>query len=145
MARMPERILIDTGPIVAILCREDRDHAWCVEKLQALDGELFTCWPVISEAVFLLGGRMDRVHSLLQMLISGAIRCASLGTERELAPWLDNFYQRFGEHGPDLADAALMYLAEREQVKSIFTLDLRDFSIYRTSDNRSLEIIGAAS
>jgi len=145
MARMPECILIDTGPIVAILCREDSGHADCVEKLQALDGELVTCWPVISEAVFLLGGRTDRVQSLLQMLIRGAIRCVSLGTEREVAAWFANFYQRFGEHGPDLADAALMYLAEREHVARIFTLDLRDFSIYRTSDDRALEIVGVAN
>jgi hypothetical protein len=145
MARVPERILNDTGPIVAILCREDREHANCVERLQALDGTLVTCWPVISEAISLLGGRMDRVQSLLQMLISGAIHCVSLGTEQDVAPWLARFYERFGEHGPDLADAALMFLAERENVTKIFTIDLRDFAIYRTSDNRSLEIIGASN
>jgi predicted nucleic acid-binding protein len=72
---MAEPVLIDTGPIVAILCREDADHKRCVENLRAVEGELVTCWPVISEAVFLLGGRTDRVQSLLQMLHSGAIRC----------------------------------------------------------------------
>ena len=70
---MAERVLIDTGPIVAILCREDALHEKCVETLRTLVGELWTCWPVISEAVFLLGGRTDRIQSLLQMLVSGAI------------------------------------------------------------------------
>jgi predicted nucleic acid-binding protein len=139
---MAERVLIDTGPIVAILCREDAEHQRCVEHLTTLDAELYTSWPVISEAVFLLDRRPDRVNSLLQMLITRAIRCVNLGTEEEVTPWLIHFYERFGEHAPDLADAALMYLAERDHVRRIFTLDLVDFSIYRTADNRALEIIG---
>jgi predicted nucleic acid-binding protein len=138
---MAERVLIDTGPIVAVLCREDAQHTTCVQTLRSIEGELYTCWPVISEAVFLLGGRADRIQSLLQMLVSGAIRCESLGTEREAAPWLVNFYGRFGDHAPDLADAVLVYLAEREHVEKVFTLDLRDFAIYRTSDNRALEVV----
>lgn len=138
---MAERILVDTGPIVAILCHEDAEHGRCVERLRSLDGELITCWPVISEAIFLLGGRTDRIQRLLQLLTSGAIRCASLGSERLVGPWLVNFYTRFGEHAPDLADAALMYLAERDQIAKVFTLDFRDFAIYRTSDNRALEVV----
>ena len=57
---MAERVLIDTGPIVAILCREDAGHEKCVEILRVLEAELITCWPVISEAVFLLGGHGSR-------------------------------------------------------------------------------------
>ena len=37
-----------------------------------------------------------------------------------------------------LADAALVHLAERENIDTIFTLDRRDFSIYRTASNRVL-------
>jgi uncharacterized protein len=139
---LAERVLIDTGPIVAILCREDAEHENCIECLRSLDAELDSCWPVISEAVFLLGGRADRVQSLLRMLATGAIHLASLGTDPEVVAWLGGFYERFGEHKPDLADAALMYLAERNRVKKVFTLDFRDFSIYRTSENRALEVVG---
>jgi hypothetical protein len=62
---------------------------------------------VISEAVFLLGGRADRVQALLLMLLSGAIHCESLGTERDVTAWFVKFYERSGDHSPDLADAAL--------------------------------------
>ena len=141
---MAERILIDTGPIVAILCREDAQHEKCVDCLRSIDGELWTCWPVLSEAIFLLEGRADRVQQLLSMLTLGAIRCMSLGSEMHVAPWLASFYERFAEHAPDLADSALVYLAERDQVVKIFTLDLRDFAVYRTSENRALEIIPIA-
>jgi predicted nucleic acid-binding protein len=140
-----EQVLIDTGPIVAILCREDANHAGCVQTLQSINAELVACWPVISEAVFLLGGRIDRVQALFEIFSSGAITIASLGNDRVIVEWLEAFYSRFGQHKPDLADAVLMYLAERDKIQSIFTLDRRDFSIYRTSDNRSLAILGAAN
>lgn len=43
--------------------------------------------------------------------------------------------------GAQLANATLIYLAEREELDTIFTLDRRDFSVYRLSGNRSLHIL----
>ena len=40
-----------------------------------------------------------------------------------------------------LADAALVYLAEREGLDTVFTLDRRDFSVYRFSRNRSFHLL----
>ena len=42
---------------------------------------------------------------------------------------------------PQLADASLVYLAGREQIETIFTLDRRDFSLYRTGGKRSFPIL----
>ena len=39
--------------------------------------------------------------------------------------------------GPNMADAALMYIAEQERFDTVFTLDRRDFSVYRTTDGRA--------
>ena len=136
---MVKAVLIDTGPLVAILCREDAQHETCVQALQGIQQEIVTCWPVITEAVHLLQGRVDRIRSLLMMLASGAISCVEL--PMATVAWLDAFYQRFADQAPDLADAALMYLAERHEIDAIFSLDRRDFTVYRTSANRSLNII----
>lgn len=35
----------------------------------------------------------------------------------------------------------LVYVAERENLDAIFTLDVRDFSVYRTSTGRALRMI----
>ena len=40
-----------------------------------------------------------------------------------------------------LADAALLYLAEREKIDTIFTLDRRDFSVYRSSRKRAFRVV----
>jgi predicted nucleic acid-binding protein len=42
---------------------------------------------------------------------------------------------------PQLADAALVYLAARERIDNIFTLDRRDFLIYRTGRRRAFRIL----
>jgi len=42
---------------------------------------------------------------------------------------------------PQLADACLVYLAHRENIDTVFTLDRRDFSVYRTSRKRPFQIV----
>ncbi len=51
------------------------------------------------------------------------------------------FLERYSSIGVQMADAALMYIAEREDIDTVFTLDRRDFSVYRTTDGRALNII----
>jgi predicted nucleic acid-binding protein len=40
-----------------------------------------------------------------------------------------------------LADSALAYLAECEGIDKVFTLDRRDFPVYRLAGGRSLALI----
>jgi predicted nucleic acid-binding protein len=136
---MARSVLIDTGPMVAILCREDAQHGACVATLKRIDEELVTCWPVVTEAIHLMGPRVDRVQRLLAMLVSGAIHCVDLPLD---APqWLTGFYDRYRDHAPDLADASLVLLAERMGIADVFSLDHRDFAIYRTSHGRALHVL----
>jgi hypothetical protein len=48
---------------------------------------------------------------------------------------------RYSGLQPQLADASLVYLAERENINTIFTLDRRDFSAYRAARKRAFRII----
>lgn len=49
--------------------------------------------------------------------------------------------KRFRKLKPQLADAALVHLAQREKIDTIFTLDRRDFRVYRTRSNRALKLL----
>ena len=42
---------------------------------------------------------------------------------------------------PQLADASLVHLADRESIDTIFTLDRRDFSVYRSARHRRFRLI----
>jgi uncharacterized protein len=134
-------ILVDTGPLVAILSRTDEYHSVCVDALRSLPSPLLTCWPVITEAAWLLRGSPLAVQQLLGSIGGGFLELLPLeGTE---AKAIAAFMMRYETIGPQLADAALVYLANREHLDTIFTLDRRDFSVYRIG-KRAFRIIPEA-
>jgi len=133
------RVLIDTGPLVAVLSRQDTHHRTCVEALRELAAPLLSCWPVITEAAWLLRSSPLAVQQLLNSMHGGFLELLPLaGTEAKAIAAL---MKRYESIRPKLADAALVYLAGRESIDTVFTLDRRDFSIYRPSHKRSFRII----
>ncbi len=136
-----QRVLIDTGPIVAILSKADQHHQRCVAELESLRPPLFTCWPVVTEAQWLLRRDQAAVSGLFRAFGSGLL--ALLTMDETAMPWLEDFLRRYRKLEPDLADATLVHLAEREGITTVFTLDQRDFSVYRYAKTRRLNIIPA--
>jgi hypothetical protein len=134
-------ILIDTGPIVAILSKADQHHQRCLAELANLRSPLFTCWPVVTEAQWLLRRDTRAQAGLFEAFTSGLL--ALLPVEVDAMPKLEAFIRRHRKLQPDLADAVLVHLAGREGIQ-IVTLDQRDFSIYRYKTNRRFKIIPAS-
>jgi predicted nucleic acid-binding protein len=132
-------ILVDTGPLVAVLAKRDQYHTTCVEILKQLHPPLLTCWPVITEAAYLLRQSPAAVQSLFRMLERGFLVLAPL--DADAAPWFAQFFDQYRDQEPQLADAALVYLAERENIDTIFTLDHRHFSVFRLPGNRHLNLL----
>jgi uncharacterized protein len=132
------RVLVDTGPLVAILSSSDEHHEACVEALRNLPGPLLSCWPVITEAVWLLHAYPKAVQRLLASIDGRFLALLPLsGAE---AGGIAEVMKKYQDIRPQLADAALVYLAGREEIDTIFTLDRRDFSVYRTA-RRSFRVV----
>jgi len=131
--------LADTGPLVAILSQNDQYHELCVKTLEDLPGPLLTCWPVITEAAWLLHEYPLAIEKLLRSITDGFLEILPVrGTE---AKGITDVMKRYASLGPQFADAMLVYLANRENISTIFTLDRRDFSVYRTGRKRALRIV----
>jgi uncharacterized protein len=134
-----ERILIDTGPMVALFSEQDAHHQRCSDALAALTPPLFTCWPVVTEAAYLLRKRPDAFYKLLASFDGGLF--ALLTLDADDLPATAALMKRYESSGLQFADAALAHLAERENIRTVFTTDRRDFSLIRLKRNRALAII----
>ena len=131
--------LVDTGPLVAIASARDQHHQICVNQLRLLQPPLLTCWPVITEAAWLLRHHGSAVERLLGSFDVGLLKMLML--DDQAPSWLAAFLRRYRTMGAQIADGALVYLAERERIDTLFTLDRRDFSVYRLGNGRSLRIL----
>jgi predicted nucleic acid-binding protein len=132
------RVLADTGPLVALLDADDADHARCVEAARQLHGELVTTWPVITEAFYLLAPDRRAQDRLLGKVGSGDLVLEMLGPED--IPGIRALLEKYADLPTDLADATLVYLAERDALDTVFTLD-RDFRVYRLRRGKALKVV----
>lgn len=124
-------ILVDTGPLVALIHEDDNEHRICKDTFLTFSEPLGTVWPVLTEAMYLLSFSWDAQNALWEMIQAGAIEILPLGTD-DVAR-MRELMRKYRDLPMDLADAALVRVAERERLRRIFTLDRRDFQIYRPS------------
>ena len=124
-------ILVDTGPLVALIHQDDNEHRICKETFLTFSEPLGTVWPVLTEALYLLNFSWEAQNALWEMIQAGAVEILPLGTD-DVARMRD-LMRKYRDLPMDLADAALVRVAERERLRRIFTLDRRDFQIYRPS------------
>jgi predicted nucleic acid-binding protein len=132
-----ETALCDTGPLVAIIDSNDTAHLRCRAELGRLGGSLVTTWPVLSESFYLL--RKQHLRELLwQFILGGGIEVAD-PTSGEL-PRIRSLMARYADLPMDFADATLVVLGERLNVRRVLTIDRRDFRIYRPKHASVFEI-----
>ncbi len=132
-------ILIDAGPLVAVLHEDDRVHGRCVATLRSIREPMGTVWPVIGEAMFLLRFSWESQDALWNLIATEAIRL--LAMTREDVPRMRELMEKYRDLPMDLADAGLVRIAEREGIRRVFTTDRRDFTLYRPSRIGRFEII----
>ena len=137
---MTPQVLVDTGPLVAILSHDDHYHQACIDQLQTLSPPLLTCWPVLTEAAWLLRRQPDAIQKLFKS-VGGLLHILEL--EDAEAEQVGNIMHQYRDLNAQLADACLVYLAEREGIDTVFTLDRRDFLVYRLKGNQSLKLLPA--
>jgi len=135
-------ILIDAGPLVALISADDRHHASCRATLARIAEPIVTVWPAFTEAMYLLRGPRRAQGVLWQMVLREAITFLPLTIDD--GPRMRELMDKYRDLPMDLADAALVRVAEREKITRIFTLDRRDFTLYRPSGIGRFTILPSA-
>ena len=136
---MTERVLLDTGPMVATLVEADAHHLRCVAQLRELRAPLLTCWPVLTEAAWLLRRHPVALTKLMAAFETGVFELAPLDAS-DIAS-MAAILTKYRTLGVQLADAALLHLASRESIDTVFTLDRRDFEVFRLIGGKRLRLI----
>jgi predicted nucleic acid-binding protein len=133
-------ILTDTGPLVALIDEGEPDHKACVECLPQLIGPMIATWPVVTEAMYLLGdaGGWRAQEALWRMLQQGILEIVLQSSDDYER--MRVLMHKYLDRPMDLADASLVRLAEERRLREVFTLDENDFSTYRIHGRQSFSI-----
>ena len=128
---------MDTGFLVALFHPADRLAPSARAYLKKHRHPLATVAPVIVETCFFLSAREKA--DLLTWAQRGGI--AVLEAPVDCYPALGAIIARHAERDIDLADAALIWLANASGQNCILTVDERDFSAYRLKQGRRFELL----
>lgn len=132
---MPERVAIDTGPLVALLDRREAEHQRAAEFLKGCKGELVTNLAVVTEAMHLLDFAIAGPIILLKMINAGAPKLVHPEDE-DLARAAD-LMQKYADRPMDFTDGLLVAMCERLGIDRIASMDA-DFGIYRLHGRKRL-------
>ncbi|MBZ5614201.1 MAG: PIN domain-containing protein [Acidobacteriia bacterium] len=131
--------LIDTGAILALLDRSDRWHTVCVDAFRQLRLPLLTSEAVLTEVFHLVGDSRHEMEAAWKFVRSGALTLGII--EPAELTHLHSLMSRYWDRPMDFADATLVYLARRESLSVILTVDQTDFATYRIEGKRQFRVL----
>lgn len=135
---MAKTVLVDTGPLVALIDRRDSNHTWASAKMDMFTSPMITCTAVITEAAFLLNKTYNGVENLLSFIDEGIVEVRNPYPQNKDA--IHQFILKYQNISASLADLCLVVMTEQFHTYEIFTID-SDFLIYRDPDGNPLNLI----
>lgn len=131
-------IIVDTGPLVALLNRRDEFHEWAVTSFGTIEPPLLTCEPVLTEAAYLVRKLQGGPQAVIDLVTRGVLR-VSFRVDAELLA-LRTLLVKYASVPMSLADACLVRMVELQPRAAILTLD-QDFRVYRRSGRLTVPVI----
>jgi uncharacterized protein len=134
-------VLADSGPLGALFNRRDRHHLRATEFFRAHGATLrcHTTWEVVSEVMYFLDFSADARGDFLEWLHEGHVRglMSISALDPSDLPGLSALVRKYADLPMDLADASLVWLANKTDIIDIVTIDRADFAVYRTRKRKA--------
>ena len=127
--------ILDAGPLIAAINRQDEHHRWACEVLERLGPPFYSCPEAIAEAAAMTG----RAAAIVEMIESGEIILAFDLAEQTSG--VLSLLKKYGDREMDLADACIVRMTELHRDSSVVTLDRADFSVYRRNGRDIIPLI----
>jgi len=125
---MKNTIIIDTGPIVALLNSKDKYHKKVLNFIKEHDKNFITTWSVITEATHLLRHSVQAQINLLEWIKRGGLDIFDIDI-RDIDEMI-NLTVKYKDLPMDLADCSLVILAQKKNIRDILSID-SDYDVYR--------------
>jgi hypothetical protein len=132
-------LLLDTGALVSLLDRSQREHARCARFFESWPGSVLSTEAVLTEATHLLGRLSGGRRACIDFFLSGGavLVPTTLAALRRARALMDQYASLPMEY----ADATLVGLAEELGSDLVFTTDRRDFGVYRIGGRRPFRVL----
>lgn len=128
-------VIIDTGPLVALLNRREKAHASVASALSTLPAPFFTVEAVLTETLFLLRNISGSASKVLGLVRSGELRLPMRAADE--AAKVEALMTRYADVPMSFADACLVRLVELTPQSRVLTLD-SDFRVYRAHKSKTI-------
>jgi len=132
--------LLDTGPLVAFFDRSDKYHRWAVAQWARAPVPLLTCEAVLAEATYLLREHAGLPADKVLALFERKVMEAPFRLE-EHADVVARLLQKYADQEMQLADACLVRMSELKRDCLVFTVDKREFQIYRRFEQQVIPLV----
>ena len=132
-----QKILIDSGPLIALFDADDKHHKKAVNFVRENKLPLVTTLASITETLHLLDFNRNAQIDFLDWISKGAVEVHNI--EVPAFNRLRDLTIKYKDLPMDFADASLVYLAEELNITRIATID-RDFTIYRIKNKKKFQL-----
>ncbi len=130
-----QKTIVDSGPLIALFDKNDKYHQVVVDFFRDFQGEFITTWAVITEVTHMLDFNLKVQIDFLKWVELGALRLYNI--EQSELREIIRMMSKYTNVPMDLADSSLMYVAQKEKITDIVSID-SDFDIYRTITKQAL-------
>jgi uncharacterized protein len=132
------KTIIDTGPWIALIDKSETMHTPCVEWFRTYKGRLYSTEAVFTEVLYLLNFSFKAQSAAFEFVLQSIITLVPADLKSVEKTKL--LMKKYSDLPMDYADATIVYLASEAGIPNIFTLDRRDFSVYRMDDNKGFTL-----
>ncbi len=125
---MPQAVVVDSGPCVALFDRDDEYHKRAIDFIRHCHNPLMSTLAVITEVMSVLDFSLRAQTDFLTWVKSGAMQLVEpVGQDYDRVIQL---MEKYSDLPMDFTDGLLVAMAERLNTKHIASID-NDFTIYR--------------
>jgi len=133
-----KKILIDSGPLIALFDFSDKYHSDSVRFIQKNKHPLITTLASITETLHMLDFNRNAQIDFLEWISRGGVKIHNI--QNIDFHRLKELTDKYRDLPMDFADSCLVYIAEQLNINTIATID-RDFTIYRIKGRKKFNIV----